>query len=104
MKNGSWIDSVSGFSNVDVALCTDAETSKGSETENKIPVLLIATGIAVSLAICKVGALLTKHFGISGGSLPAITAVVVVLATVFPSQFGRLAPSGEAMALILMQV
>ncbi|CAF1898617.1 unnamed protein product [Brassica napus] len=63
---------------------SDAETSKGSETENKIPVLLIATGIAVSLAICKVGALLTKHFGISGGSLPAITAVVVVLATVFP--------------------
>nr|VDC87284.1 unnamed protein product [Brassica rapa] len=84
--------------------CTDAEMSKGSETENKIPVLLIATGIAVSLAICKVGALLTKHFGVSGGSLPAITAVVVVLATVFPSQFGRLAPSGEAMALILMQV
>ncbi|KAG2310406.1 hypothetical protein Bca4012_024922 [Brassica carinata] len=83
---------------------TDAETSKGSETDNKIPVLLIATGIAVSLAICKAGALLTKHFGISGGSLPAITAVVVVLATVFPSQFGRLAPSGEAMALILMQV
>ncbi|XP_010444984.1 PREDICTED: uncharacterized protein LOC104727587 [Camelina sativa] len=83
---------------------TDAETNKGSETQNKIPVLLIATGIAVSLAICKVGALLTKHFGISGGSLPAITAVVVILATVFPSQFGRLAPSGEAMALILMQV
>nr|VDD17382.1 unnamed protein product [Brassica rapa] len=79
-------------------------TNKDSETTNKIPVLLIATGIAVSLAICKAGALLTKYFGISGGSLPAITAVVVVLATVFPSQFGRLAPSGEAMALILMQV
>uniref|UniRef100_A0A1J3JBD8 Putative membrane protein YjcL n=1 Tax=Noccaea caerulescens TaxID=107243 RepID=A0A1J3JBD8_NOCCA len=84
---------------------TDAETKNNdSETKNKIPVLLIATGIAVSLAICKAGALLTKQFGISGGSLPAITAVVVVLATVFPSQFGRLAPSGEAMALILMQV
>jgi len=83
---------------------SDAATNKDSETTNKIPVLLIATGIAVSLAICKAGALLTKYFGISGGSLPAITAVVVVLATVFPSQFGRLAPSGEAMALILMQV
>ncbi|KAL1206751.1 hypothetical protein V5N11_010605 [Cardamine amara subsp. amara] len=83
---------------------TDEEIVKGPETKNKIPVLLIATGIAVSLAICKAGALLTKYFGISGGSLPAITAVVVVLATVFPSQFGRLAPSGEAMALILMQV
>ncbi|KAG7537645.1 hypothetical protein ISN44_As13g015160 [Arabidopsis suecica] len=82
----------------------NAETNQVSETKNKIPVLLIATGIAVSLAICKAGALLTKYFGISGGSLPAITAVVVILATVFPSQFGRLAPSGEAMALILMQV
>lgn len=82
----------------------DAEMNKGSETEKKIPILLIATGIAVSLAICKVGALLTKYSGIAGGSLPAITAVVVVLATVFPSQFGRLAPPGEAMALILMQV
>ncbi|ESQ43266.1 hypothetical protein EUTSA_v10013447mg [Eutrema salsugineum] len=83
---------------------SDTEIIKDSETKNKIPVLLIATGIAVSLAICKIGALVTKYFGISGGSLPAITAVVVVLATVFPSQFGRLAPSGEAMALILMQV
>ncbi|CAH2070222.1 unnamed protein product [Thlaspi arvense] len=82
----------------------DAETNKDSETKNKIPVLLIATGIAVSLAICKVGAMATKHFGISGGILPAVTAIVVVLATVFPSHFGRLAPSGEAMALILMQV
>lgn len=93
-------------SDFDVALpMADAETKNDdSETKNKIPVLLIATGIAVSLAICKAGALLTKQFGISGGSLPAITAVVVVLATIFPSQFGRLAPSGEAMALILMQV
>ncbi|CAF2121906.1 unnamed protein product, partial [Brassica napus] len=82
----------------------EAEARKDSETKNKIPVLLIAIGIAVSLAICKAGALITKYLGISGGSLPAITAVVVVLATIFPSQFAHLAPSGEAMALILMQV
>ncbi|KAF8116786.1 hypothetical protein N665_0014s0050 [Sinapis alba] len=81
-----------------------SDVNKDSETKNKIPVLLIAIGIAVSLAICKAGALITKCLGISGGSLPAITAVVVVLATVFPSQFAHLAPSGEAMALILMQV
>ncbi|KAF8116787.1 hypothetical protein N665_0014s0050 [Sinapis alba] len=83
---------------------TSEDVNKDSETKNKIPVLLIAIGIAVSLAICKAGALITKCLGISGGSLPAITAVVVVLATVFPSQFAHLAPSGEAMALILMQV
>ncbi|KAJ0261741.1 hypothetical protein HA466_0048020 [Hirschfeldia incana] len=82
----------------------EAEANKDSETKNKIPVLLIAIGIAVSLAICKAGALITKYLGMSGGSLPAITAVVVALATIFPSQFAHLAPSGEAMALILMQV
>ncbi|XP_010537160.1 PREDICTED: uncharacterized protein LOC104811962 [Tarenaya hassleriana] len=84
---------------------SDVETKKaGSETGNKIPVLQMATAIAVSLAICKAATYLTKYLGITGGSLPAITAVIVVLATVFPSQFGHLAPSGEAMALILMQV
>ncbi|CAN4113044.1 unnamed protein product [Withania somnifera] len=75
-----------------------------SESGNKLPVLQTATALAVSFAICKAGELLTKHFGIPGGLLPTITAIVVILATSFPSQFAYLAPSGEAMALILMQV
>ncbi|KAI4340893.1 hypothetical protein MLD38_025687 [Melastoma candidum] len=70
----------------------------------KLPVLQTSTAIAVSLAICKAGAFLTKYFGIPGGSLPAVTAIVVLLATLFPVQFGHLAPSGEALALVLMQV
>ncbi|GFY84163.1 keratin-associated protein, putative [Actinidia rufa] len=81
----------------------DDGSNKESETSNKLPVLQTATAIAVSFAICKVGTFLTKYFGIQGGSLPAITAIVVILATAFPRQFGQLAPSGEAMALILMQ-
>ncbi|KAK4713067.1 hypothetical protein R3W88_018974 [Solanum pinnatisectum] len=75
-----------------------------SESGNKLPVLQTATALAVSFAICKAGELLTKYFGIQGGLLPIITAIVVILATSFPSQFAYLAPSGEAMALILMQV
>jgi hypothetical protein len=75
-----------------------------SEPGNKLPVLQMATALAVSFAICKAGTFLTKFYGIPGGSLPAITAIVVILATAFPKQFGYLAPSGEAMALILMQV
>ncbi|GMJ13579.1 hypothetical protein like AT5G52540 [Hibiscus trionum] len=82
----------------------DASTGEGSESDGKLPVLKIATAIAVSFAICKLGAYLTKYFGIPGGILPAVTAIVVILATVFPTQFANLAPSGEAMALILMQV
>lgn len=66
--------------------------------------LQTATGLAVSLAICKVGSFLTEYFNIQGGTLPMVTAIVVLLATLFPRQFAYLAPSGEAMALILMQV
>ncbi|XP_056849625.1 uncharacterized protein LOC108836233 [Raphanus sativus] len=83
------------------------QTSDGvkmNEGRDKISVLQMGTGIVVSLAICKVATVFTKYFGISGGSLPAITAIVVVLATIFPSQFDHLAPAGEAMALVLMQV
>ena len=77
---------------------------KGPEASNKLPVLQSATAIAVSFAICKAGNLLTKYYGIEGGSLPAITAIVVMLATLLPRKFSHLAPSGEAIAMILMQV
>ncbi|KAL5567936.1 hypothetical protein UlMin_024511 [Ulmus minor] len=75
-----------------------------SASSDKLPILQTATALALSFAICKSGSYLTKYFGIQGGGLPAITAIVVVLATVFPKQSAYLAPSGEAMAMILMQL
>ncbi|KAK3037221.1 hypothetical protein RJ639_030114 [Escallonia herrerae] len=83
---------------------TDAGPDVDSDSSNKLPVLESATALAVSFAICKVGHFLTKYFGVQGGSLPAITAIVVILATAFPKQFAQLAPTGEAMAMILMQI
>lgn len=71
---------------------------------NKLPVLQSATALAISFAICKAATHITSQFGMQGGKLPCITAIVVALATIFPSQFGSFAPAGEAMALILMQV
>lgn len=75
-----------------------------SASGNKLPVLQTATALAVSFAICTSAGYFIKYFGIQGGSLPVITAIVVVLATIFPDQFAYLAPSSESMALILMQV
>lgn len=83
---------------------TDVGNNLESEPGNSLPLLQMATALAVSFAICKTGTFLSKYFGIQGGSLPAITAIVVILATAFPKQFSYLAPSGQAMALILMQV
>ncbi|CAM8918259.1 unnamed protein product [Rhodiola kirilowii] len=89
----------------DVSLTTtDVEINAEPDPGVKIPVLQTATSLAVSFAICKFGSYLTRYFGIPGGSLPAITAIVVTLATAFPTQFNHLAPSGEALAMILMQV
>lgn len=87
-------------------VCTlpEVEIESGSEPTNKLPVLQLGTSLAVSFAICKAGSYLSKSFGIQGGILPIVTAIVVILATAFPTQFNYLAPSGEALALILMQV
>ncbi|KAJ9139853.1 hypothetical protein P3X46_030550 [Hevea brasiliensis] len=82
----------------------DAQMESGSEPSNNLPVLQLGTALAVSFAICKAGSYVTKFFQIQGGILPAVTAIVVVLATAFPTPFNYLAPSGEAIALILMQV
>lgn len=65
---------------------TDVAMDVDSEPGNKLPVLRMATALAVSFAICKTGTFLAKYFG----------------ATAFPKQFAYLAPSGEG--LTLMQV
>ncbi|KAA8539952.1 hypothetical protein F0562_026644 [Nyssa sinensis] len=79
---------------------TDAESDSGS----KLPILQTATALAISFAICKTATWLTKLFRIQGGDLPGITALVVILATVLPRHFGYIAPAGDAIAVILMQV
>lgn len=80
------------------------EIDGGVEPGNKLPVSQMVTALAVSLAICKAGAYLIRSLGIQGGSLPAITAIVVTLSTIFPAQFNQIAPSGEEWALIVMQI
>ncbi|XP_028801408.1 uncharacterized protein LOC114756632 [Neltuma alba] len=82
----------------------DDALNSESESGNKLPVLQMATALAVAFTICKTAAFLIRYFGIPGGNLPVITAIVVILATAFPKPFAFLAPSGEAMAVILMQV
>ncbi|KAJ0099099.1 hypothetical protein Patl1_20195 [Pistacia atlantica] len=78
----------------------DTESNSGGKT----PVLQTAMALAISFAICKTATYITKLFGIQGGNLPGVTAIVVLLATVFPKLFANLAPAGDTIALVLMQV
>ncbi|CAI8598404.1 unnamed protein product [Vicia faba] len=83
-------------------LSNDAMNLSGSG--DKLPVLQMATSLAVSFAICKAATILTGYFGIQGGTLPLVTAIVVISATIFPKPFASLASSGEPMDVILIQV
>lgn len=86
------------------ASVNDDTMTNMSGSGDKLPVLQMATSLAVSFAMCKVANILTGYFGIQGGNLPLVTAIAVIFATVFPKPFASLAPSGEAMAVILIQV
>ncbi|EYU25136.1 hypothetical protein ABFS82_06G029600 [Erythranthe guttata] len=86
------------------ATVTDADSSCPESSKSKLSVLQMATAIAVSFSICKTANSITKTFGIQGGELPAVTAIIVMLATFFPSFFRHLAPAGDLFALVLMQV
>lgn len=81
----------------------DVAPSEKAEFGSKVPILQTAKAISVSFCICKTATYLTKVCGFKGGDLPGITAIAVLLATVFPAQFTHLAPAGDTLALILMQ-
>ncbi|MCO5574210.1 hypothetical protein L7F22_027992 [Adiantum nelumboides] len=63
-----------------------------------------AVSLALSSAICTLGFYLTQALSIPGGIIPSATILVVLLATVCPSWVGPLAPAGETLAIIFIQI
>jgi hypothetical protein len=60
--------------------------------------------VALSFIICKDGLAMAAQLGLQGGTLPCVTTLAVFLSTAFPEPLDRLAPAGETLALILMQL
>uniref|UniRef100_A0A0A8Y721 DUF819 domain-containing protein n=1 Tax=Arundo donax TaxID=35708 RepID=A0A0A8Y721_ARUDO len=83
---------------------TSEDGNKDSDGGSRLSVLNGGMAVALSFVICKAGSVIADRLGFQGGTLPCVTALVVFLATAFPGQLGKLAPAGETMALILMQV
>jgi uncharacterized membrane protein len=76
-----------------------------TETQQvKNPDLLnIATALALSMAICAVGFAFEAVIRLQGSGILIITAIVVVLATVFPKQMSRI-HGAEQIGILLMQI
>ncbi|KAJ8773229.1 hypothetical protein K2173_028406 [Erythroxylum novogranatense] len=85
---------------------SDKDTSAEikSPSEDKITVFQASAATVISFTICKAATYLTKLFKVEGCTLPAVTVIIVALATMFPNQFRQLAPAGDTIALILIQV
>ncbi|XP_058779120.1 uncharacterized protein LOC131653091 isoform X1 [Vicia villosa] len=75
-----------------------------SENQGNMPVLQTATAVAASFLICRAATYMTKLYGIQGGTLPGVTAIIVILATFLPKFISPLVPVGHTVALVLMQV
>ncbi|XP_054786178.1 uncharacterized protein LOC129292622 [Prosopis cineraria] len=86
------------------ASTTDDAMYRENNDENKITVLQFAAALATSFLVCKAAESLTKFSGIHGATLPGVTAIIVILATLLPRQIGSLGPAGHTAALVLMQV
>ncbi|KAK7259463.1 hypothetical protein RIF29_25071 [Crotalaria pallida] len=82
----------------------DAMDMESDYEGNLLPVLQTATALATSFLICKAATYLTKLYGIQGGTLSGVTAIVVILATLLPKQIGSLGSAGHTVALILLQL
>ncbi|KAI4351665.1 hypothetical protein L6164_006001 [Bauhinia variegata] len=82
----------------------DDGTYMESDYHGDPTVLQTATALATSFLICKATTSMTKLSKILGGTLPGVTAIIVVLATLLPKQIGFLGPAGHTVALVLMQI
>lgn len=63
-----------------------------------------ATAVALSALICYVGSQWAVALNLGGASIPIITALSVLLATLMPNQLQPLVASGEGLAAIIMSV
>lgn len=88
----------------EVSKLNDDASSCPVSNESQLSVLPVATAIVVSFSICKAATSFTNFFWIQGSDLSAITAIIVVLATLLPRFFRRLAPAGDVFSVILMQI
>jgi uncharacterized membrane protein len=74
-----------------------------TEKEEKIEILDMAKSLAITISICAVGFALSGLIAIKGTGILIITAIIVIIATVFPKQLGSI-KDADKIGTLLMQV
>jgi uncharacterized membrane protein len=74
-----------------------------SEKEEKIDIFDMAKSLAITFSICAVGFALSELIAIKGTGILIITAIIIVVATVFPKQLSSI-KGADKIGTLLMQV
>ena len=74
-----------------------------SEKEEKIDIFDMAKSLAITISICAVGFALSELIAIKGTGILIITAIIIVVATVFPKQLSSI-KGADKIGTLLMQV
>ena len=75
------------------------EEGAGTFTINQL-----ASALAVSAAVCLLADKIVVAFALSGWTIPIATAIIIVCATLFPTQLSGLQAAGEAAGVLCMQL
>lgn len=75
------------------------EEGAGSFTLNQL-----ASALAVSAGVCLVADKIVTAFALAGWMIPIATAIIIFVATLFPSQLSGLQAAGEAAGVMCMQL
>ena len=76
---------------------------ENADDNNKIELLDMGKALAVSISICAVGFALSDLIAIKGTGILIITAIIVLIASIFPKQLGAI-NGADKIGTLLMQV
>lgn len=74
-----------------------------SNNDDSISLINLSKALAIAISICAIGFWLSQFTGIGGSAILIITAIIVVVATIFPNQMKQIAGS-EIIGTYLMQI
>ena len=79
------------------------ENASGFNGDNKLDLMNMGKSLSISASICAAGFLLETFLGIKGSAILIITAIIVLIATVFHKQMSQI-KGAEIIGTFLMQI
>lgn len=93
-----------GAGQKDADLVKEASMGEDASEAASIRIVDVSVAMALSAALCAIGTALASTYVPQLGPIPVITALVVVLASVFPQQLRPLCAAGSAVGIFFMQI